>query len=258
MSRRTALVTGAGTYVGPALCRLLAQRNHDLVLSTPAPGQAEELRTLGAEVLVVDDPAANDTSPSGWQVISQILASRHNPIDCAALFPPPIAGQGVTVGPLLAADSHQLGEMTGYLHTTLWALQAVIPLLRKPGGQVVVFTSDAGVRPVANWSLYGAARAAQSFMIRAAALEHAAEGIAINVIGSKNAVFTGFPGAPAESISDHQVTTGPWARHLEEETPLGRLGTMAELAAFATVLLDGSNRFQTAQYFSFSGGWHAL
>jgi 3-oxoacyl-[acyl-carrier protein] reductase len=35
---------------------------------------------------------------------------------------------------------------------------------------------------------------------------------------------------------------------------MGRLGTMRELAAFASVLLDGRNRFQTGQYFSFSGG----
>jgi len=39
------------------------------------------------------------------------------------------------------------------------------------------------------------------------------------------------------------------------ETPVRRLGTMDEPAAFAQVLLDGRNRFQTAQYFSFSGGW---
>jgi hypothetical protein len=32
---------------------------------------------------------------------------------------------------------------------------------------------------------------------------------------------------------------------------------MDELAAFALVLLDGRNRFQTAHYFHYSGGWHA-
>ena len=37
--------------------------------------------------------------------------------------------------------------------------------------------------------------------------------------------------------------------------PARRLGTMEELAAFTTVLLDGRSRFQTGQFFSFSGGW---
>lgn len=34
-----------------------------------------------------------------------------------------------------------------------------------------------------------------------------------------------------------------------------KFGTMDELTAFTTVLLDGSSRFQTGQFFSFSGGW---
>ncbi len=36
-----------------------------------------------------------------------------------------------------------------------------------------------------------------------------------------------------------------------------RLGTMDELARFTSVLLDGSSRFQTGQFFDFSGGWGA-
>jgi 3-oxoacyl-[acyl-carrier protein] reductase len=39
--------------------------------------------------------------------------------------------------------------------------------------------------------------------------------------------------------------------------PVHRLGTMDELAAFTSVLLDGTNRFQTGQFFDFSGGWGA-
>ena len=89
------------------------------------------------------------------------------------------------------------------------------------------------------------------------ALEHAHEGICINALGSKNAITAGFPGCPPGAAGDDFVIPGEWSKALEAETPLGRLGTMEELAAFAAVLLDGSNRFQTAQYFSFSGGWNS-
>ena len=118
--------------------------------------------------------------------------------------------------------------------------------------------TDAGTRPEADWSLYGAARAGQNFLVRAVALEHAAEGICLNAMGSKNAITAGFPGCPPDAVTDSSVVLGEWSKPLVAETPLGRLGTMEELAAFACVLLDGSNRFQTAQYFSFSGGWNAL
>jgi NAD(P)-dependent dehydrogenase (short-subunit alcohol dehydrogenase family) len=123
------------------------------------------------------------------------------------------------------------------------------------GGQILDFTSDAGTRPESDWTLYGAARAGQTFLVRAVALEHARDGICLNVLASKNAVFPGFPDCPPGAVTDSTATPGAWSAPLEAETPLGRLGTMDELAAFAAVLLDGSNRFQTAQRFSYSGGW---
>ena len=42
--RRVALIGDAGFYVGPPLARLLAQRDHDLVLGDPADGLVTELR----------------------------------------------------------------------------------------------------------------------------------------------------------------------------------------------------------------------
>jgi NAD(P)-dependent dehydrogenase (short-subunit alcohol dehydrogenase family) len=152
--------------------------------------------------------------------------------------------------------------MGGYFEAIAHMLRAVIPAMQangpERGGQILVFTSDSGARPEAGWSLYGAARAGQNFLVRAVALEHAAEGIQINAMGSKNAITGGFPGVPPGDVSDGSIRLGPWAEPLVAETPLGRLGTMEEMAAFAVSLLDGSNRFQTAQYFSFSGGWNSL
>jgi 3-oxoacyl-[acyl-carrier protein] reductase len=155
-----------------------------------------------------------------------------------------------------------LAPKGGYLELTAHALRAVIGAMQvnghERGGQILVFTSDAGARPEAGWSLYGAARAGQNFLIRAVALEHAAEGIQINALGSKNAITAGFPYAPPDAATDSAVTLGEWAEPLLAETPLPWLGTMEELAAFAISLVDGSNRFQTAQYFSFSGGWSEM
>src|SRR5690606_20906756 len=151
-------------------------------------------------------------------------------------------GVGVTRGPFLEADVQHLRDMAGYLETTFHILRAVVPAMRdRGGGQILVFTSDAGTRPEADWSLYGAVRAGQTFLVRAVALEHARDRICLNVLASKNAVFPGFPGFPPDAATDSAAAPGPWSAALEAETPLGRLGTMEELAAFAAVLLDGSN-----------------
>jgi NAD(P)-dependent dehydrogenase (short-subunit alcohol dehydrogenase family) len=260
--RRVALINQTGTYVGPALARRMARVGYDLVLTSPRPGQVEALEGLGATVESVGsaNPAApskqDETTESGWRGIVDAALRRFGRLDAAALLPASNSDTAFARGPILAADVSDLHALTGYFETTFHALRAVIPAMRTSGGQILVFTSDAGVRPEANWSLYGAVRAGQSFLVQAVALEHAGEGIMINALGSKNAVFDGFPGAPADDITDSKAIPGEWSAPLEAETPLGRVGTMEELAAFAQVLLDGTNRFQTAQYFSYSGGWN--
>jgi NAD(P)-dependent dehydrogenase (short-subunit alcohol dehydrogenase family) len=224
----------------------------------------EELEAMGAAVAVIGedavplDGAGSDATPEGCQLLVDRALARFGRIDAAALLPPRGGDVGSIRGTLLAAPLSHIEAMGGYLEVTCHILRAVIPAMRQRGGQILVFTSDSGARPEAGWSLYGAARAGQNFLIRAVALEHAADGININAMGSKNAITADFPYAPPGAAGDGAIELGDWAKPLLAETPIGRLGTMEELAAFACVLLDGSNRFQTAQYFSFSGGWSEL
>ncbi|MGE3692199.1 MAG: SDR family NAD(P)-dependent oxidoreductase [Novosphingobium sp.] len=258
--RRVALIHQAGRYCNPGVARRLAKSGHDLVLHAPRAGMVEELGGLGAALEVIGPDLMPDhewsCTPAGARLLVARALERFGRIDAAALLPPRGWYPGSIRGRLLDVPLEHIEAIGGYFETTAHMLRAVIPPMREQGGgQILVYTSDSGVRPEAGWCLYGAARAGQNFLVQAVALEHAADGICINALGSKNAISAGFPGAPVGAATDSAVIPGDWSKHLEAETPLGRLGTMEELAAFATVLLDGSNRFQTAQYFSFSGGW---
>ncbi len=262
--RRVALIQNTGSYCGPALAKRLARTGHDLVVHKPRAGLVEELQALGAAVEVISEAdvprqgAHSDATQEGYQLMVDRTLARFGRLDSAALVPPHGGAGGNSKGPMLQTPVGDVQTMVGYLVTTTYALRAVIPVMQaRGGGQIVVFTSDAGARPEAGWSLYGSARAGQNFLVQAVALEHAHEGICINALGSKNAVFEGFPNTPPGAATDSHIEPGEWSAKLVAETPLGRLGTMEELGAFAAVLLDGSNRFQTAHYFSFSGGWHA-
>lgn len=260
--RRVALLHRGGSYANPCIARRMAQTGHDLMIHAPREGMVDELRTLGARVdvigedeLPVDDRPGSDGTPEGARLLVERTLSSFGRIDAAALIPPyhfSIRGR------LLDAPPEHIRAMGSFMETTSYLLRAVIPAMQERGGQILVFTSDSGARPEAGWCLYGAARAGQNFLVRAVALEHAADDICINAMGSKNAITAGFPYAPADAATDSSITLGDWAEPLLAETPLPRLGTMEELAAFATNLLDGSNRFQTAQYFSFSGGWSEM
>ena len=44
-------------------------------------------------------------------------------------------------------------------------------------------------------------------------------------------------------------------RRVEALVPMGRLGTMDELAHMALPFVDGTSRFTTGQFVGFAGGW---
>jgi 3-oxoacyl-[acyl-carrier protein] reductase len=257
--RRVALITSAGDMVAPFLAEALAAAGHNLVLQGADKALLERLAPFDIEIEQVADadlggsPTMLKDAPSCEALVARAL-DRFGRLDAAALNPR--SEVGFTRGRLLDEQLSNLTGMYGYFDSTFHLLRAVIPAMKRGGGgQIVVFTSAAGRRPEAGWSLYGAIRAGQSFLVQAAALEHAADGVSINVIGSKNVVWDGFPLAPEGAIKGEHVERGAWSAPLEAETPLGRLGTAPELAAFAAVLLDGRSRFQTGQFFGYSGGW---
>jgi NAD(P)-dependent dehydrogenase (short-subunit alcohol dehydrogenase family) len=129
-------------------------------------------------------------------------------------------------------------------------LQAAIPPMVEAGsGQIVVFTSATGARPDPMVSIYGGTRAGANGLVRAVGLEHAADGIQVNAVGTNYMDFPGFLKATGADSSPERRSA------IEAQVRMKKLGTMEELAAFTSVLLDGSSRFQTGQFFSFSGGW---
>jgi NAD(P)-dependent dehydrogenase (short-subunit alcohol dehydrogenase family) len=115
-------------------------------------------------------------------------------------------------------------------------------------GQVVVFTSATGARPEPRVSVYSGTRAGANALVRAVGLEVAPRGVVVNAIGTN---FMDFPGFHRASGTDDPARRAK----LEARIPVQRMGTMEELAEFTAVLLDGRSRFQTGQFFSYSGGW---
>jgi NAD(P)-dependent dehydrogenase (short-subunit alcohol dehydrogenase family) len=145
-------------------------------------------------------------------------------------------------------DLHRIGR--GNLEAPYRFLQAVMkPMVDQRDGQVVVITSATAVRPAPGASLYSATRAAATMLVRNVAAEHARDGVQVNAVGTN---FMDFP----EFLRANGIADDPERRaKVEAMVPMRRLGTMEEFASFCSVLLDGTSRFQTGQFFSYSGGW---
>jgi NAD(P)-dependent dehydrogenase (short-subunit alcohol dehydrogenase family) len=256
-SRPVALITMAAGYVGPALARTMAERGYDLVLQGAAGDgsmvgveqsfeeQVPQLEALGATVQTVSD--VDLTSAEGNETLIAQALDRFGRLDSACF----VTGV-IIVGKFLEMTSKQWEQIKRTnLDMVFYALQAALPPMVEAGaGQIVVFTSSTGGRPDPMTSIYGGTRAGANGMVRAVGLEHARDGVQVNAVGTN---FMDFPGFIKASGADDPERR----KRIEAQTPMRRLGTMDELANVTAVLLDGTNRFQTGQFFDFSGGWGA-
>ncbi|MEL6892458.1 MAG: SDR family oxidoreductase [Actinomycetota bacterium] len=255
--RPVALITMATGYVGPELARRLAAGGYDLVLQGRSDdgslvgveesfdAQLPALEELGAAVEVVSD--VNLLTRGGNRQLVDRALERFGRIDSVCL----VTGV-IIIGPFLDMTDDQWDRTKRTnLDMVFHGLQAVLPPMVAAGsGQVVVFTSATGGRPGPMTSIYGGTRAGANGIVRAVGLEHAADGIQVNAIGTNYMDFPGFRAATGSDDPERRA-------RIEAQTPTKRLGTMSELAAFTSGLLDGSSRFQTGQFFDYSGGWGA-
>ncbi|MGB0114087.1 MAG: SDR family oxidoreductase [Ilumatobacteraceae bacterium] len=254
--RPVALITFATGYVGPALARTMADCGFDLVLQG-YPGaesrfveesftdQVPDLERRGAAVEIVTD--VDLATAEGNRTIVAAALERFGRLDSACLTTGRIVG-----GKFLDMTTEQWELVKrANLDMVFHGLQAVLPPMRDAGaGQVVVITSATGGRPDPMTSIYGGTRAGANGIVRAVGLEHGRDGIQVNAVGTN---FMDFPGFTAASGAD----TPEGRARIEAQNPMKRLGTLDELAHVITPLLDGKNRFQTGQFFDFSGGWGA-
>jgi 3-oxoacyl-[acyl-carrier protein] reductase len=243
MSRRVAVVSDGAEYVGPNLARLLAPQ-HDIVVGDPADGLVDELTAAGAAVEVVQG-VRNLAKPESSQALVDAALARFGRIDAAAAF----TGRVVTGRFLRSSIDDLRATLVGCVESPYSFLRAVVPVMVEQGdGQVLIFTSAAGARPTPGAPLYSSARAAANMLVRNVAAEVVAKNVQVNAIGTN---FMDFP----EFLRANRAEDAQGRARVEAQVPMGRLGTLDELAHFSLAFLDGTSRFVTGQFVPFAGGW---
>ena len=244
MSKRIALVSDAAGYVGPNLARLLAGRDHDLVVGDPAPGLVDDLREAGADVEVVEGVRDLSKAESSERLVAAAL-DRFGRVDAAVAF----TGR-IVVGRFLRSTIDDMrAALTGCVEAPYHFLRTVVPPMVEAGaGQVLVFTSAAGARPTPGAPLYSSARAGANMLVRNVAAEVVDKGVQVNAIGTN---FMDFP----EFLKATRAEEPEGRARVEAMVPMGRLGTLDELAHVSMPFVDGTSRFTTGQFVAFAGGW---
>ena len=232
---RRCLVTGAARGIGRCVAeRLVAEGMRATILDVD-PDVQRVARELGAQSIVVDlcdDDAARDALAVSmgddpfWLLVNN-----------AGVF---------TKTPLLEMSLNEWDHLHQVnVRAMVITMQAITPSMRVVGGgRVVNMASMAAKRGTPGEAAYAASKAGVVALSRVAAMELGSYGITVNSICPGYALTE--MGAGTRSADEVAAWTAL--------SPLGRLGTPADLAAVVAFLASDDGSYITGQALNVTGG----
>ncbi|MCC7486370.1 MAG: SDR family oxidoreductase [Burkholderiales bacterium] len=243
--RPAAIVTGATYGIGAATALALARAGFDLALCDLDPRTLEATEALargaGARVARI----ALDLRSQASIVSAVAAAAAFGHLEVL------VNNAGVPLpGPALEATRADWSTvMSVNLEGTFFMTQAMgrhLTAARRPGA-IVSIASTHGLVGHAGQALYGISKAGIAQMTRMLAIEWAAHGIRVNAV-APGKIDTVSPARQA-SMADPARRAGMLAR-----IPLGRFGTVEEVAALVCYLAGTGASYATGQVIALDGG----
>ena len=222
------IVTAASRGMGRAVAETLAERGHRLVLMSTTDAVETLARELGAVGI-----RGSVTEPADLQRLVELAMTEHGRIDGL------VNNTGhAPKGPLLELtdDDWHAGLDLLVLNVVRMA-RLVTPIMRdQGGGSIVNISTFAAVEPDAAFPVSSALRAALGGFVKMYADAHATAGVRMN------SILPGF-------IDSHPETDANRTR-----IPMGRYGTVQEVARVAAFLLSDDAGYMTGQSLRVDGG----
>lgn len=243
---RAALVTGAGGGIGSACARALGERGAAvLVVDIDGEAATRVAGQLGAEGIRTQPHTADVTDDDAVAEMVELCQAEFGSLDIAVNN----AGiHGDPASPPLADFEPEWWERTLAINLTsvFYCLRHELRAMRAQGrgGSIVNMGSIYSQVAHPGVSAYVAAKHGVVGLTKAAAVDHAGDGIRVNAVG---------PGF---------IDAGLVHRHIPEADrgefaalhPLGRLGLADEVAAMVTFLAGDAAGFCTGNYYPVEGG----
>lgn len=233
---RVALVTGGGGVdaIGSAIVGSLRSAGWTVVVAD-----------LAGDVDITTDLS---TSAGARSAVDHVLKA-HGRLDALVNN----AGGGV-LGPFLELDDEAIAKtIDGNLMTTIHCMRAALPHLPSPGGRIVSIGGESVRNGLSLHAMYNAAKGGVHGLTTGVAREFASRGITVNCVAPSITAT----GAVERMIAEPQQFSAPWNAMVKEAVdliPMGRPGSIEEVAAVVRFLVSEEASFVTGQIISVNGG----
>lgn len=250
---KVALITGGATGIGKATAIKLASQGINVVISGRRKELGEEtikdietVATAGAKALFIQNDVTNETEVKA--MIEQIV-TRFGSLDLAVnnagLF-----NESCTINNS-GTDNFKAMIDTNILGVYYGMKYQIAQMLKQGNGAIVNLASIAGLNGIAFTGTYCATKHAVVGLTKAAAIDHAAQGIRINGIApgaTRTAIIADSLEGTADNYNESRVTA---------MFPMNRIADATEMANGIAWLLSDEASFVTGHILSIDGGFQA-
>jgi 3-oxoacyl-[acyl-carrier protein] reductase len=239
---KVALVTGASRGIGRAIACALARQGAAVVAAARGEHAAETVSAITGDGGRAELVSLDVTDTGALERLPAAIVERHGRLDIV------VSNAGITRDQLLMRMKRD--DWDAVLATNLTASYtlsqaALRPMLKQRGGRIIVIGSVVGQMGNAGQVNYAASKAGLIGFAKALAREVASRNITVNVI-APGMIDTDMTRAIAEKAQTD------WSAQI----PLGRLGTVDEVAAAACFLASDEAAYITGHVLAVNGGMY--
>ena len=248
LSGRCALITGGDSGIGRAVAIAYAREGADVAISylaaeeSDARDTAKYIRDAGRRAVLIPGDISNE------KFCARMVERAHRELGKLDIIVMNAGYQQYSTDITKITTAQLQKTFAVNVFSLFWIARAAVPLL-KPGASIITTSSIQGYKPGKELLDYAATKAASIAFTRGLAKQLATRGIRVNSV------------APGPIWTALQVVGGRATDTIPTfgmDTPMGRAGQPAELAATYVLLASDMSSYTTAEVYGITGGNHTM